>query len=159
MTNQRTMIAILLGLLLVVGAACLYFFGPSSEETLVCRTCGKMRIKRTALGVAWHEREQESDLSAWYQQVGMQPHAHQWTHLCSWKQNWGGQVGHWDSFGWELEPLRLLKEATERVDQTTSKDLVREYEATQQDEAKRRELLEHCDEIVGVEAESTSLIP
>jgi hypothetical protein len=137
----------------------IYFFGPSSREWLICPTCGKDRLRGTLLDVTWYDRERETELSKWYQQVGMQPHVHQWTHLSSWRQYWGGEIECGNSFGFALEPLRTLKEAAQRVDQTTAEDLIREYKATSHDPVKRRALFKRCDEILGAKSESMPLHP
>jgi hypothetical protein len=151
MAKKRTIVGIGLAVLFVAAGVGLYFFGPCSECASICRVCGKYRIQRTRLGVMWYDHERDNDLSQWYQETGMRPHGHQWTPLSAWIRHWGGGGECLDWFGWEVEPLRLLRDATQHVDQATGKDLVREYEAMPQDSAKRRAFFERCDKILGLE--------
>jgi hypothetical protein len=154
MAKKRTIIVAGLGLLLVIAGVSLYFFGPASGERSICRICGKYRVQRARLGVTWYDRERENNLSTWYRQVGMRLHSHQWTPLSSWVQYWGGVIECSDWFGFEVEPLWRLKDATERVDQATAEHLVREYEATEQEPAKKRAFFERYRKILDIEEES-----
>jgi hypothetical protein len=135
-------------LLVLFTGTVLYFFGPHSETRSVCPICGKARATGVFCGVTWFAQEQETELSNWYRHKAMKPHDHQWVHLCSYHQRWGGRGECWDSFGFELFPLHLLRQASEKVDQPVFDELVKDYYAMRQDNAKTSDFVTRCRRIV-----------
>ncbi len=135
--------------LTVPGAlAALYHFGPHSVVILLCPTCGKERGVETYLGVTWRDAERETPRSEWYEGALLKAHAHRWVHLCSTHQHWGGQVDCWDSFGFELHPLDLLRDASGRLDAATFEDLAEEYDAMGEDLTRMKNFIVRCRKIV-----------
>ena len=147
-----------IGLLAPLVLAGLYFFGPWSEVCNICIVCGKKKVIETFLGITLREEELDSEWSVWYGEVGMRPHAHQWVHLCSTVQGWGGPfvLVHADSFGFELEPLDLLKEVSQEVDRATFEHLAEDYYATRQDPATIPSFIHRCREILPAEDSETA---
>jgi hypothetical protein len=127
-----------IGLLLPVSLAALYCFGPRSWVQSICVVCGKEKEVETFLGVTLREKEWDTELSTWYCEAGMRPHAHQWVHLCSRVQSWGGQAMNSDSFGFELLPLEALREISPKVDRSTFEDLAQAYYAMREDPTENR---------------------
>lgn len=125
----------------------LYRFAPRSEVCLLCSICGKHRGIETHLGVTWHDKEFDSDLSEWYCRVGFNPHEHQWVHLSSTEQLWGGGTTCYDSFGFAVAALYRLKEVSEKVDRSTFDDLAKDYRVARQDRTKLKAFWEKCDRL------------
>jgi hypothetical protein len=127
--RRRKRLAIGVGAFLLVQVVLigLYRFGPRSTVKSLCLICGRERIRATFLGIEWYDRERESELSAWYREAGLREHSHHWTLFWSTEQGWGGEWAHADSFGWQLIPLELLRDASQEVDPPTFDELAEEY--------------------------------
>lgn len=148
MLNKILLISMWCCLFAVLVGAALYFFGPATRMRQLCPTCGKEKVTAVFLGMTWFDEEVETNLSEWYDRKVSRPHDHQWVHLCSFHQQWGGGGECWDSFGFELEPLRLLKDVSEKADPSTFDDLVNDYNAMRQDETKISDFVTKCRTIV-----------
>jgi hypothetical protein len=148
MAKKRVLTSLCGCLLLLTIGVMLYFFGPRSEVVSVCLICGKEKATGTLLGLTWFDKERETDLSEWYQRKGLKAHKHRWVHLCSNHQRWGGQVGCYDSFGFELFPLELLRQVSEKVDQSSFEEFVKDYYAMRQDKVKTVSFVSKCRRIV-----------
>ena len=148
--RRRKRSALCAGACLFLGilAAALCFFGPESVEHSTCLICHKDRVVATFLGIEWYDKERDTELSEWYRRAGLRTHEHRWTHLFSNVQRWGGGVEHYDSFGWNLYPLDLLREASKEVDPLTFDDLAEDYWAACQDPDKWPDFLARCRNIV-----------
>jgi len=146
--RKRRIVCSMLCLLAALSAGGLYFFGSRSVVVSLCPVCGKERVVESFLGVTWRDRECDGELSRWYRHMKLKPHVHRWVHLCSTYQYWGGQKTHFDSFGFELIPLRLLKQASEQVDRATLEDLAQDYYAAREDPTKIAGFVNRCEEIV-----------
>ena len=131
----------------VLGVA-LCYFGPQSVEYSACLICHRERVVATFLGVKWYDKERDTELAEWYRRAGLRAHEHRWTHVSSTVQRWGGEVGHYDSFGWNLYPLDLLREASKEVDPLTFDDLAEEYWAACQAPDKWPDFAARCRKIV-----------
>jgi hypothetical protein len=129
----------------VLSTLVLVLLGPHSGVRLHCRICGRDRIVGTSFGATWYDKERESELSEWYQQVNLPEHTHDWIHLCSTEKSWGADDPSCaDSFGFALAPLHRLREVWERVDDATFQDLAQQYIAMQEDPSLRRAFGERC---------------
>jgi hypothetical protein len=144
--RKRVVYSGILLLTLLTGVG-LYFFGPQSEVCLLCRVCGRYKANSSTLGVTWYEAEVETELSKWYCQVKLPLHEHEWVPLCSTYQHWGGGGEHFDWFGFEVGPLWRLKEVSEKVDQTTFKNLTEDYLAARQDRTKFPSFFDKCNRL------------
>lgn len=115
------------GLLLFLIPFLLLWLAPASYEESSCLICGKCHTTKTFLGITWYEREEDSELSTWYQQSGLPEHTHQWTFLCSAERAWGGSITNYDSFGFHVRPLRRLRDVAGQVDEETFRELAAKY--------------------------------
>ena len=140
---RRKRLAVATGVVvLVLLALVLLHLGPHSRWDLECRVCGRYRTVVTLFGVTCYDKECESDLSRWYQKVGLPEHEHQWAGLWGTEKPWGtGPVTHYDTFGMNTTPLRLLREVWERVDDATFKTLAEQFMAIGED---RSAILAFC---------------
>jgi hypothetical protein len=137
------------------GALLLCWYGPASLEESVCRICGKERTTATYFGMTWPSRECETELSEWYQNAGLPPHAHNWRFLCSWEQYWGGGQLNNDSFGFWLVPLKRFRDTSAQMDRTTFEDLARKLRIVCE-EAADEDFLPRCEEILPVDEATDS---
>lgn len=151
--RRRKRAALCAGACLFVGVLglALYFFGPQSVEHSICRVCDKHWVVATFLGVKWYDKERDSELSKWYRRAGLRAHDHRWTHFSSTVQTWRGDVMCYDSFGFGLYPLDLLREASKEVDPPTFEDLAEQYWAACQAPDKWPDFAARCRKIVPAE--------
>ena len=129
-------------------AVALCYFAPKSVECSMCCICHKERMVSTFLGVKWQDAERDTELSEWYHRVGLRSHKHRWTLVWSAVHDWGGGWVHSDSFGWNLYPLDLLRDASKEIDPVTFEDLAEQYWAVCQTPDKWPDFAARCREIV-----------
>jgi len=142
--RKRRIICSVLCLVIALSVGGLHFFGPSSSVVSVCPIFGKEKTTETVLGATWRESVKDSDLSNWYGQMKLKPHTHQWLHLCSTRQRWGGEVICYDSFGFELAPLQFLKKVSENADAATFEELAQDYCDLGQDPIRTHKFVAKC---------------
>jgi hypothetical protein len=122
----------------------LFWFGPRSHVVSVCTVCGEKRDIATFLGIKWHEVNQETELSKWYREAELRTHSHTWTVYWSFEQHWGGDQSYSGSFGWQLYPLKLLRQSRNVLDRKICSELERDFADIGDDEGKIKAFCKKC---------------
>jgi hypothetical protein len=147
--SKKTRVALFLCLILApVAVTALYVFGPHSETTFACSICGKHKLTKKRIAIAYYTNESETDDSLWYRAKGLRSHRHDWQYVCSNEKGWGRAAAHFDGFGLFLYPLHLLREAEQKTDLITFKQLIEEYYTTREDRSKIKVFVKHCKNII-----------
>jgi hypothetical protein len=154
--RRRLVVGSGIGLLVPLVLVALYFFGPWSEVYLACIVCGKDKRIERFFEITVSEEEQETELSQWYREAEMRPHAHQWAHVCATLQHWGGGLTAVDSLGGRLYPLHLLMRVSQSADRSTFENLVEDYYATRENPATIPSFIDRCGEIVRSDDSATA---
>jgi hypothetical protein len=153
--KRRKLLAIFC-VVLIAGPVLYFYYGYWTIAKLACSICGKEQniiFIGNINGIKCYSKEQETDLSKWYRDVGLKPHVHQW-HSVWWNvHNWGGQPECYDSFYFFLDHLRLLHDVSEKVDRATFEEILKDYQIRQQDPKRASMFYDRCEQIMSTESQ------
>lgn len=128
--RKRLLTLSILSALAVAALIGLRYLGPHTVVFAYCSICGQERLTDEVLGFTWSDTRFETGDSAYYANVGLPRHEHKWCFIWINAYKWGKGTECIDGGFGRAFDLRALQLASERLDESTFQELLREYPET-----------------------------